>query len=134
MRMIFIFSGVISVFFAVSGCTQELQNKVSRSIQNWTGTDGVLDVISDGKVMYRFIKIDKISTAQATGDRETPCPYRYGYGVLDINQNFIQDENERKIYFEFSDFSTSYVFYENPGIVSRYRGRNCAPRIPFRFI
>ena len=119
MRMIFIFSGVISIFFAVSGCTQELQNKVSRSIQNWTGTDGVLDVISDGKVMYRFIKIDKISTAQATGDRETSRPYRYGYGVLDINQNFIQDENERKIYFEFSDFSTSYVFYENPGIVSR---------------
>lgn len=119
MRMIFIFSGVISIFFAVSACTQELQNKVSRSIQNWTGTDGVLDVISDGKVMYRFIKIDKISTAQATGDRETPRPYRYGYGVLDINQNFIQDENERKIYFEFSDFSTSYVFYENPGIVSR---------------
>jgi hypothetical protein len=99
----------------VLSCTQEIQNKVSRSIQNWTGTDGVLDVISDGKVMYRFIKIDKISTAQATGDRETTRPYRYGYGVLDVNQNFTQDENERKIYFEFSDFSTSYVFYENPG-------------------
>ncbi len=119
MRMISIYSGILAVFFAVFGCTQELQNKVSRSIQNWTGTDGVLDVISDGKVMYRFIKIDKISTAQATGDREMSRPYRYGYGVLDLNQNFIQDENERKIYFEFSDFSTSYVFYENPGIVSR---------------
>ena len=111
--------GAFAAFFGASGCTQEIQNKVSRSIQNWTGTDGVLDVISDGKVMYRFIKIDKISTAQATGDRETARPYRYGYGVLDVNQNFAQDENERKIYFEFSDYSTSYVFYENPGIVSR---------------
>ena len=101
----------------LASCTQEVQNKVSRSIQNWTGTDGVLDVISDGKVMYRFIKIDKISTAQATGDRETTRPYRYGYGILDVNQNFTQDQNERKIYFEFSDFSTSYVFYENPGQV-----------------
>lgn len=105
------------VFVAVASCTQEIQNKVSRSIQNWTGTDGVLDVISDGRVMYRFIKIDKISTAAATGDRETARPYRYGYGVLDLNQNFVQDANERKIYFEFSDFSTGYVFYENPGII-----------------
>lgn len=111
MRLIFIFAALLVPF---TGCTQELQNKVSRSIQNWTGTDGVLDVISDGKVMYRFIKIDKISTAMATGDRETSRPYRYGYGVLDRNQNFLQDENERKIYFEFSDFSTSYIFYENP--------------------
>lgn len=107
----------VSAGILAASCTQEMQNKVSRSIQNWTGTDGVLDVISDGKIMYRFIKIDKISTAQATGDRETARPYRFGYGVLDVNQNFTQDENERKIYFEFSDFSTSYVFYENPGLV-----------------
>lgn len=120
MRMIFKNLAMMAALMAaLAGCTQELQNKVSRSIQNWTGTDGVLDVISDGKVMYRFIKIDKISTAAATGDRETSRPYRYGYGVLDVNQNFLQDENERKIYFEFSDFSTSYVFYENPGIAAR---------------
>ncbi|MEY4630203.1 MAG: hypothetical protein RIQ81_323 [Pseudomonadota bacterium] len=112
-----IFAIAAASIFLSAGCTQEMQNKVSRSIQNWTGTDGVLDVISDGKVMYRFIKIDKISTAQATGDRETARPYRFGYGVLDVNQNFTQDQNERKIYFEFSDFSTSYVFYENPGAI-----------------
>jgi hypothetical protein len=34
----------------LSGCTQELQNKISRSVQNWTGTNGVLDVLSDGNV------------------------------------------------------------------------------------
>ncbi len=122
MKLVFIFGAMVTSIASLllaTGCTQELQNKVSRSIQNWTGTDGILDVISDGKIMYRFIKIDKISTAQATGDRETARPYRFGYGVLDLNQNYVQDENERKIYFEFSDFSTSYVFYENPGIASR---------------
>lgn len=50
----------------ISGCTQEVQNKISRSIQNWTGTDGVLDVVSNGKVMYRFIQIDKLTTGTAT--------------------------------------------------------------------
>ena len=25
-----------------SGCTQETQNQIGRSIQNWTGTSGVL--------------------------------------------------------------------------------------------
>ena len=27
----------------MAGCTQEQQNKFSRDIQNWTGTNGVLD-------------------------------------------------------------------------------------------
>ena len=26
------------------GCTQESQNRIGRSIQNWTGTDGVLEI------------------------------------------------------------------------------------------
>ena len=102
------------VFLAFSGCTQETQNQISRSIQNWTGTNGVLDIISGGKIMYRFIKIDKLSTAAATGDRNVSRPYRYGYGVLDLNQDYVADANEKKMYFEVSDFSTQYVFYENP--------------------
>jgi hypothetical protein len=102
------------ILIAASSCTQEFQNQVSRSIQNWTGTDGVLDIISDGKVMYRFIRIDKMSTAFGTGDAETARPYRFGYGILDKNQNYIQDEDEHKLYFEVSDYATSYVFYENP--------------------
>lgn len=102
------------LMWVAAGCTQETQNQISRSIQNWTGTNGVLDVISNGKVMYRFIKIDKLSTAAATGDRTVPRAYRFGYGVLDENLNFQQDGNERKMYFEMSDYSTQYVFYENP--------------------
>lgn len=106
---------ILSVFFALtqSSCTQEQQNKISRSLQNWTGTDGVLDVLSAGKVMYRFIEIDKISTARATGGKESR-PYRFGYGVLDLNLNYVKDANEKNIYFEISDYSTEYVFYQNP--------------------
>jgi hypothetical protein len=94
-------------------CTQEQQNKISRSIQNWTGTNGVLDVISEGKILYRVIRIDKLSTANATGGSSSR-PYRFGYGVLDTNQNYVKDPGEHETYFEISDYGTSYFFYENP--------------------
>jgi hypothetical protein len=96
----------------VSGCTQERQNEISRSIQNWTGTDGVLDVYAGEKLVMRFIKIDKLSTAYGTQDKQ-PRPYRYGYGYVDENFNFKVDNGEKKVYFEVSDYSTNYVFYEN---------------------
>lgn len=103
--------------FSLLSCTQELQNKISRSVQNWTGTDGVLDVISEGKVMYRFIKIDKLTTATATGVGGSVSgarPYRFGYGYFDRNMNYVPDAGEKKVYFEISDYGTNYVFYENP--------------------
>jgi hypothetical protein len=96
-----------------SGCTQETQNQIGRSIQNWTGTNGVLDVYAGEKLAMRFIKIDKLSTALGTQD-SLPRPYRFGYGVLDENQNYQADPGERKVYFEVSDYSTPYVFYESP--------------------
>ncbi len=96
-----------------SGCTQETQNQIGRSIQNWTGTNGVLDVYAGEKLAMRFIQIDKLSTALGTGDA-VPRPYRFGYGVLDANQNYQADPGERKVYFEVSDYSTPYVFYESP--------------------
>ena len=99
---------------AIASCTQEQQNKISRGVQNWTGTDGVLDVLSEGKVMYRFIKIDKMTTARETGSGDAPRPYRFGYGYFDENQNYAVDKGEKKIYFEVSDYGTNYVFYENP--------------------
>ena len=97
----------------LAACTQEAQNKIGRSIQNWTGTNGVLDVYAGDKLVKRFIRIDKLSTAYGTSDK-VPRAYRYGYGHLDTNQNLRVDEGERKVYFEVSDFST-YIFYENPG-------------------
>lgn len=102
----------LAVFFFVSGCTQESQNKFGRSLQNWTGTDGVLDIYAGEKLVQRFIRIDKISTALGSSD-EVPRSYRYGYGYVDENLNFIVDDGEEKVYFEFSDYSTNYIFYEN---------------------
>jgi hypothetical protein len=96
------------------GCTQETQNKIGRSFQNWTGANGVLEVYAGDKLVRRFIEIDKLTTAGATqgsGSR----PYRFGYGVMDKNLNGKNDSDERKVYFEISDYSTNYVFYGDPG-------------------
>ncbi|MGB0910558.1 MAG: hypothetical protein ACPGYT_09360 [Nitrospirales bacterium] len=100
-------------FLLLLGCTQETQNKFGRAVQNWTGTDGILEIYAGDKLVKRFIHIDKISTAAGTNNGNDR-PYRFGYGVLDENYNTIKDPGEEKVYFEFSDYSTSYVFYENP--------------------
>ena len=99
----------------LASCTQEQQNKIGRAVQNWTGTDGVLEVYAGEKLVNRFIDIDKLSTATST-QGDTQRPYRFGYGVMDLNQNHKVDAGERKVYFEFSDYSTSYIFYENPHV------------------
>lgn len=97
----------------LGACSQEAQNKFGRAIQNWTGTDGVLEVYAGDKLVRRFIKIDKLTTASAT-QGEGARPYRYGYGILDENLNMQADSGEKKVYFEVSDYSTPYVFFENP--------------------
>ncbi len=102
-----------AMLLALVGCTQETQNKIGRSIQNWTGVNGVLEVYAGNKLVKRFLEIDKLSTAVSTTD-DTPRPYRFGYGILDENLNMVADKREKKVYFEFSDYSTSYVFYTYP--------------------
>ncbi len=97
----------------LSACTQESQNKIGRAVQNWTGTDGVLEVYAGEKLVKRFMKIDKLSTASGTSS-DVDRPYRFGYGVMDTNLNGAVDDGEKKVYFEFSDYSTSYIFFENP--------------------
>ena len=96
-----------------TGCTQETQNKLGRAVQNWTGTNGVLEIYAGDKLVKRFLQIDKLSTAKGTDDGE-PRPYRFGYGVLDANLNGVADQGEKKVYFEFSDYAAGYVFYEDP--------------------
>ena len=103
---------VAAVAVLLSACTQEQQNKISRDIQNWTGTNGVMEVYAGDKVVRRFLKVDKVSTALGTDDK-TPRAYRYGYGVLDENLNMQVDPGEKKVYFEVSDY-TNAVFFENP--------------------
>lgn len=104
---------MLCVMFMLASCTQEQQNQISRSVQNWTGTNGVLEFYSGDKLMRRFLKIDKITTAMGTDDGR-PRSYRYGYGILDENQNMIADPGEKKVYFEISDFGSNYIFFENP--------------------
>ena len=107
-----ILTGASTVLF-LTACTQEQQNKISRDIQNWTGTNGVLEVYAGDKLVRRFIKIDKLSTAMGTDDNK-PRPHRFGYGVLDENLNMVADPGEKKVYFEISDYASNYVFFENP--------------------
>lgn len=108
------FLGVLAIALCMSsvGCTQERQNQLGRSLRNWTGTNGVLDIYAGEKLVMRLIKIDKLSTAMGTDDG-LPRPYRFGYGYVDENLNFRVDDGEKRIYFEVSDYSTNYVFYEN---------------------
>ncbi len=100
----------------MSGCTQETQNKVSRAFNNWTGTNGVLEVYAGDKLARRFIKIDKLTTATGTDDGANR-PYRYGYGYLDANLNGLADKDESYVYFEISNYSTPNIFYEAPKIM-----------------
>ena len=95
-----------------AGCTQEQQNQLGRGIQNWTGTNGVLEIYAGDKLVRRFVRIDKLSTALGTSDGETRS-YRYGYGVLDENLNFQADPGEKKVYFEVGGYA-NYLFFENP--------------------
>lgn len=94
-------------------CTQEQQNQISRGVQNWTGTNGVLEFYAGDKLVRRFVRIDKMTTAIGTSDGGARA-YRYGYGFLDENLNMVADGNEKKVYFEVSDFASNYVFFENP--------------------
>lgn len=107
-------TALVAALLTTIGCTQDTQNKIGRAVQNWTGTNGVLEVYAGNQLVKRFLEIDKLSTATGTADGTTSRPYRFGYGKMDINLNGVVDEGETKVYFEFSDYSTSYVFYENP--------------------
>ena len=102
---------LLTTLILISACTQETQNKFGRAVQNWTGTNGILEIYAGEKLVKRFIEIDKLSTAVSTNGN-SPRPYRFGYGVNDLNLNGVKDSNERKVYFEFSDYSTSYIFFE----------------------
>jgi hypothetical protein len=106
-------STAVAITALFSGCTQEQQNKISRSVQNWTGTNGVLEFYAGDKLVRRFIHVDKISTAMGTEDNK-PRSYRYGYGVLDENLNMVADPGEKKVYFEISDYGSNYIFFESP--------------------
>jgi hypothetical protein len=103
----------VGVLLLLTACTQERQNQLRRGIQNWTGTNGVLEVYAGDKLVKRFMRIDKMSTAYGTDDA-APRSYRFGYGILDENLNGVMDPAEKRVYFEISDYATNYVFFESP--------------------
>lgn len=103
----------VAIALGLVACTQETQNEIGRAVQNWTDTNGVLEVYSGGQLVKRFLDIDKLTTASGTKD-DLVRPYRFGYGVLDENLNGQRDSGEKKVYFEINDYSTPYVFYESP--------------------
>ncbi|SKB01557.1 hypothetical protein SAMN02745166_03403 [Prosthecobacter debontii] len=104
---------LLSSLIFLASCTQETQNQIGRSLQNWTGVNGVLEIYAGEKLVRKFIQVDKLTTATATTD-VTARPYRFGYGVLDENFDGIKNNGEKRVYFEFSDYSTNYIFFESP--------------------
>jgi hypothetical protein len=102
----------LGFLLTLGACTQERQNQIHRDIQNWTGTDGILEVYAGNQLARRFLKVDKLSTAMGTDDSK-PREYRFGYGVLDENLNGQVDAGEKRVYFEVPNFAT-YVFFDNP--------------------
>ena len=102
-----------AIAVALASCTQETQNEIGRTVRNWTGTNGILEVYAGDKLVKRFMKIDKLTTATGTKVDDSR-PFRFGYGMLDANLDGVPDPGARQIYFEISDYSTSYVFYEDP--------------------
>ena len=116
MKLKILLFSATALFFA--GCTQETQNSLSRSLQNWTGTNGVLEIYAGSKLVHKFLKIDKLSTAYGSNDGKMR-PYRYGYGIDDVNMNGKIDQGEMKVYFEFSDYSTSYIFFERNTVINK---------------
>lgn len=111
-RRITTITALAAATLLLAACTQERQNQIKRDIQNWTGTDGVLEVYAGPQVVKRFLKIDKLSTALGTTDSEARA-YRYGYGVMDENLNGQADAGEKRVYFEIGEYN-AYVFFENP--------------------
>ena len=74
----------------LTACTQETQNRIGRAVQNWTGTDGVLEIYAGDKLVRRFMKIDKLTTGKGTQD-DTPRAYRFGYGIMDEDLDGVPD-------------------------------------------
>ena len=71
----------------------------------------VVDIISGGTIVYRFLDVAQWGAHHEELDSHLT---RSGYGILDTNQNYLIDEDEVRVYFEFSDHNTQYLFYQNP--------------------
>ncbi len=92
----------------------ERLNIIGRTVETTFGLDnGVVEIYSEGKLIKRFLKVEKLTTAYGTYKNEVR-PYRFGYGYIDKNLDGILNKNEKrlgKVYFEIPIYST-YIFYD----------------------
>ncbi|WP_206666410.1 hypothetical protein [Pseudodesulfovibrio senegalensis] len=84
---------------------------------DWTGTNGVVEIFDGDRLARRYMGIDELSTLRRVKNgMEQVC--RAGRGYLDANLNFMVDPDEKKVYFEISEF-TNYIFFEQPDITDQ---------------
>ena len=97
----------------------ERLNILGRTVETTLGLDnGIVEVYSEGTLIKRFLKVEKLTTAYGTYKNEVR-PYRFGFGYIDKNLDGVLNRDERelgKVYFEISIYST-YIFYDAKKIV-----------------
>jgi hypothetical protein len=96
----------------------ERLNLIGRTIETTLGFDnGIVEIYSEGKLIKRFLKVEKLTTAKGTYEKTTR-PYRFGYGYLDKNLDGVINRDEKemgKVYFEIPIF-IDYIFYDGKKI------------------
>ncbi len=110
-----LFSLVIVLFFIYRMFfSPERINIIGRTIETTFGfKNGVVEFYSCGKLVKRFLKVEKLTTAKGTYEKQTR-PYRFGYGYIDENLNGVLDKKEKekgKSYFEIPSYG-DYIYYD----------------------
>ena len=89
-------------------------NIIGRTIETTIGFEnGVVEFYSCGKLIKRFLKVEKLTTARGTYQKQTR-PYRFGYGYIDKNLDGILNKDEKrlgKVYFEIPS-QRDYIYYD----------------------
>ncbi|WP_297454869.1 hypothetical protein [Persephonella sp.] len=89
-------------------------NIIGRTIETTIGFEnGVVEFYSCGKLIKRFLKVEKLTTATGTYQKQTR-PYRFGYGYIDKNLDGILNKDEKKlgkVYFEIPS-QRDYIYYD----------------------
>ncbi|WP_456384242.1 hypothetical protein [Persephonella sp.] len=92
----------------------ERLNIIGRTIETTIGFEnGVVEFYSGGVLVKRFLKVEKLTTATGTYQKQVR-PYRFGYGYIDLNLDGKLNKNEKelgKVYFEIPS-PRDYIYYD----------------------
>jgi len=92
----------------------ERLNIIGRTIETTIGFEnGVVEFYSGGILVKRFLKVEKLTTATGTYQKQVR-PYRFGYGYIDLNLDGVLNKNEKelgKVYFEIPS-PRDYIYYD----------------------